>query len=136
MYCKHCGKEIENDLKFCNHCGKILKTYRLNNIPIWIIYIIWSLGNLCLLFGQKISFANRYFYPCTSRHTAIYKNDYELMALATMGQSGYRYSGDWDSTCYDFSEFLVYVFIIPAIIFIIYRICYMLIVKTRQKYKH
>lgn len=22
MYCKHCGKEIDDDSKFCNHCGK------------------------------------------------------------------------------------------------------------------
>lgn len=26
MYCKHCGKEIEDGSKFCNHCGKVQNT--------------------------------------------------------------------------------------------------------------
>lgn len=27
MYCKHCGKEIDNDSKFCKECGKPLDVY-------------------------------------------------------------------------------------------------------------
>ena len=29
MYCKHCGKEVENSARFCPHCGKDLA----NNDP-------------------------------------------------------------------------------------------------------
>lgn len=24
MYCKHCGKQIDDNSTFCNHCGKQL----------------------------------------------------------------------------------------------------------------
>ena len=28
MYCKKCGKQIENDAAFCNYCGKKLDCHR------------------------------------------------------------------------------------------------------------
>ena len=31
MYCKHCGKEIDNDSKFCKECGKPLDVIDSSN---------------------------------------------------------------------------------------------------------
>ena len=101
MYCKHCGKEIEDGSSFCKHCGKpqgnTLKG--IVNKPIWIVYFIWTLANLYLLMGNKAYEASSYFYPFT--------------------RNGWYYS--WDKAFYDFSDFIVYVFIIPAILYVVYR---------------
>jgi len=93
MYCKHCGKEIDDNSTFCKHCGKSqgspLKGIAIK--PIWVFYLIWTLANLYLLMGDKSSFAFSYWYPFDGKHL------------------------------YDFSEFIVYVFIIPAILYVVYR---------------
>ena len=107
MYCKHCGKEIDDNSTFCKYCGKSQgNTQKEMAIkPVWIVYIIWTLANFYLLMGEKAFEAydddvSRFFYPFTSKQY-------------------YYYS--WDKKFYDFSEFLVYVFIIPAILFVVYR---------------
>ncbi len=105
MYCKHCGKEIEDNSSFCNHCGKPLvnNPKGVINKPIWVIYLIWAFANLYLLMGEKIFNASSYFFPFT---------DHKY----------YPYTFyDWDKRFYDFSEFIVYVFIIPAILYVVYR---------------
>lgn len=33
MYCRFCGKEVQDDINFCNHCGKNLSK-RADNVPI------------------------------------------------------------------------------------------------------
>lgn len=107
MYCKHCGKEIDDNSTFCKHCGKSQDNTQKGIAikPIWIFYLIWTLSNLYLLMGKKYPNASSsYFYPFTSRTV-----------------SDYLYSGNWNKDYYDFSEFIVYVFIIPAILFVIYR---------------
>ena len=30
MYCKHCGKEIDDNSKFCQYCGKSLESNTIN----------------------------------------------------------------------------------------------------------
>lgn len=101
MYCKYCGKEIEDDSSFCKHCGKPLDSNRkaLTNKPVWIIYIIWTLANLYLLMGIKEDYASDTFFP------SIFNDSYTA----------------WNKLYYDFSEFIVYVFIIPAFLYIVYR---------------
>lgn len=105
MYCKHCGKEIDDNSTFCKHCGKsqgdTLKGIAVK--PIWIVYAIWTFANLYLLMGETYLNASSYFYPLTS-HTIVDCHTYS-----------------WDKHFYDFSEFIVYVFIIPAILYIVYR---------------
>ena len=105
MYCKHCGKEIEDNSSFCKNCGKPLNNNLkgLTNKSSWIIYLIWALANLYLLMGEKHYRASSCFYPFTS----------------TVINHHYYYS--WNKIFYDFSEFVVYVFIIPAILYVIYR---------------
>lgn len=101
MYCKHCGKEIDDNSSFCKHCGKPQNSNQtaFSISKGWIVYIIWSIINMYLLIGDKYHPASKYFYPFTSDD--IY------------------YS--WDKGFYDFSEFIVYVFILPAILYIVYR---------------
>ena len=109
MYCKHCGKEIEDDSSFCKHCGEPQGNTQkgIVNKPIWIVYFIWTLANLYLLMGNKAYEASGYFYPFTS-FTSNYKSYKE------------KYNS-WDKALYDFSDFIVYVFIIPAILYVVYR---------------
>ncbi len=103
MYCKHCGKEIADDSKFCNHCGKPQDNSNksLTNKPVWVVYFIWALANLYLLMGKKNEYCAKLFYPFTNDD---YYCDYS-----------------WIKDFYDFSEFIVYVFIIPAILYVVYR---------------
>ena len=105
MYCKHCGKEIDDNSTFCKYCGKSQDNSNksLINKPMWIIYLIWTLANLYLLIGEKLFKASSYFYPFTSHkyYDYIYCN--------------------WDKRFYDFSEFLFYVFIFPSILYVVYR---------------
>lgn len=101
MYCKHCGKEIDDNSAFCKFCGKSQGNTQkgIASSLVWIIYLLWALANFYLLMGDKKYNASSYFYPFTS-HSVIYS---------------------WSRSYYDFSEFIVYVFIIPAILFVIYR---------------
>ena len=101
MYCKHCGKEIAEDSTFCNHCGKSQGANHSNitSKPVWIVYGMWFLANLILLMGEKRHNASCCFFPYTE------------------DESLYSFVKDF----YDFSEFAVYVFILPAILYIIYR---------------
>ena len=64
MYCKHCGKEIADDSKFCQHCGKSQDSSNKPIFikPIWIIYLIWAIANLCLLIGDTEADASEYFF--------------------------------------------------------------------------
>ena len=83
MYCKHCGKKIDDNSSFCKHCGKsqVSNPKNFGAVPHQI-------------------YDDEYYYSVTT----------ELITELI-----------WDKDFYDFSEFLVYVFIIPAIIFFIYR---------------
>lgn len=100
MYCKHCGKEIEDNSSFCNHCGKPLNGDQkaLNNKFVWIIYLMWALANLYLLMGEKYYNCSSYFFPFTS-NDEVY---------------------NWSKDYYDFSEYVIYVFVFPAILYVIY----------------
>ncbi len=107
MYCKHCGKEIDDNSTFCKHCGKSQGNTQKGIVskPVWIIYFIWVLANLYLLIGKKLFKASSYFFPFTA-----HEDDFD----------DYVYC-NWDNRFYDFSEFIVYVFILPAILFVVYR---------------
>lgn len=99
MYCKHCGKEIEDDSLFCKYCGRPLNYPQkaLTNKSLWIIYLIWVLANLYLLMGKKCNDADEHFFL----------NIFDEYC--------------WDKYYYDFSDFIIYVFFIPAILYVIYR---------------
>lgn len=94
MYCKHCGKEIDDNSIYCKHCGKS-QSYTQNGLaikPVWIFYLIWTLANLYLLTGEKARFEESLWYPFISKQCY-----------------------------YGFYEFIIYVFILPAILYVVYR---------------
>lgn len=110
MYCKHCGKEITEDSTFCNHCGKSQgKNSGIASKPVWIIYGLWAISNLYLLMGEKEWDCFDKFYPKTQ--------------------------DPFDKDYYDFSEFVVYVFLLPALICLLYRIYTKLIHKVNDTTK-
>ena len=112
MYCKHCGKEIDDNSSFCKHCGKPqngnLKGFRISIG--WIIYFIWTFANFYLLIGIKDKWASDTFFPFTYKYHYNYSNTLFI---------DYK---NWDKYFYDFSEFIVYVFIIPAVLYLVYRL--------------
>lgn len=118
MYCKYCGKLIADDSRFCQHCGKSLATveeksvekenyrggtigqYVVKNKQTFLVYAIWLVLNILLYcFGQSpeyyIKHQYDYFYPFTL-------NDY-----TTLFYVGY----------YDITEFIVYVILIPLLLY-------------------
>ena len=111
MYCKHCGKEITGDSKYCNHCGKSQddRNKTLSNKPVWIVYLIWAVANFYLLMGEKSRYTSDAFYPFT-----------EITRSEDEWGDSYISHHNWDKFFYDFSEFLVYVFVIPTLLYLIY----------------
>lgn len=104
MYCKHCGKEIDADSSFCKHCGKSQDRSRIpvQIKTVWIVWVIfgfWTVLNLYFLLGSDASSdAIETFFP------------YHINLESE------RYRAD-----YDISEFIVYVLIIPFLLYVIYR---------------
>ena len=123
MYCKHCGREIDDNSSFCKYCGKPQDNTNnsLTNKPLWIIYLIWAVSNLFLLLGEKYEDAPDYFFPC------IWD----------------EWDARWNKESYDFTEFITYVFILPFICYVIYMVYRKnsnkidnIISKLRNKIKH
>ncbi len=96
MYCKKCGKDIQDDATFCQHCGeKVSETLKkepmYNTIPIWKVivlaimsfgiyqivwaYNLWKQGQKC--YNEKISpFWRSIFIPITCFKLFPLINDY------------------------------------------------------------
>ena len=115
MYCKHCGKEIADDSKYCQYCGGsqgqesksssngLFASFAIHKKG-WILYLIWvSVNYIVYLIGNK-------------GHEGWY--DYYI-PRDTIFPFPKKYSNyDWfDIDSYDFSEFIIYSFIIPLIIY-------------------
>lgn len=118
MYCKNCGKQISNDSVYCQFCGtpqnndtneslkRILRTENFNRLSslttrqkIWIgVYIIWVLINLVFVLIRFHPDAINYFFPFESARF--------IDPLPK-----------FDFVYYDFSEFIVYAVLIPALIY-------------------
>ena len=104
MFCKYCGKEIAGDSLFCQFCGRVLNkehTFTLAT-KINILYGLWAIANLYLLIGNKSQAAYKYFFPLGPKYY-------------------YEENTYFDKDYYDFSEFIFYTFILPLIVYIIYR---------------
>lgn len=121
MYCKHCGKEIDDNSSYCKYCGKsqgksIIPTFN----KMWICYYaIWVIINfLCLYLAPK----NRPLY--SSPRGWGYIGEMEIFFpfpnRSFITQFQYIKEGCLLG-CYDLSEFIVYVFLLPLIAFCIYR---------------
>ncbi len=122
MYCKKCGKKIDDDALFCQFCGapqdsnngtksenidlvqRIKIIFNLESLSekqkIWIgLYIVWFILNIIFVLVKYREWADNYFFPFAQ-------------------QGGHSY---FDLIYYDMSEFVVYVLLIPLLIYGIYR---------------
>ena len=115
MYCKHCGQIIDDNSLFCKYCGKPQGSSEnfLTSKSVWLIYLVWSIANLYLLTGEKYQTASKYFFP----YGYYYRSD----------DTSTHYGRDlaslcWNKQLYDFSEFLIYVFVVPLILYIAYKL--------------
>lgn len=57
MFCKHCGKQIENQSNFCPHCGKVLNDVKRSVSPN-TMRIIYALTYVPILFWLPFAFGD------------------------------------------------------------------------------
>ena len=62
MYCKNCGKNIENDSSFCKNCGNAVEKIKKNYAGLIIIGIIIIILNFigAIGLGRKIAYYKFY----------------------------------------------------------------------------
>ena len=111
MYCKHCGREIDDNSSYCKYCGKAqdnrVSTSNgiidfVTNKPIVSSYILWVIINIiCLCRGEKIGRDYNLLYPKFS--LSRWDSDY--------------YNLDY----YQITDFLVYAILIPLVVFLGYH---------------
>ncbi len=110
MYCKHCGREIDDDSSFCKYCGKSqdnrVSTPNslidfVTNKPIVSSYILWVIINvICLWRGNKVGEYYNLLYPkfCLDDYENYFNLDY-----------------------YQITDFIVYAILIPLVIYLGYH---------------
>ena len=114
MYCKHCGREIDDDSSFCKYCGKPqdnrVPTYNglidfVTKRPIVSSYILWVIINVyCLSHGDK------------------YGGYYDLLYPKVCIFDDYASIEDYFSLdYYQITDFIVWVILIPLVIFLGYH---------------
>lgn len=147
MYCKHCGKLISNDSSFCQFCGweqthndiskggelKPAQSLNVNgriiisndesfflyirriiskNSYVSIGYTIWLLINLVLLISGS---GDKHFFP------RIYKDDeWHSAGYGGLGHYEEKWVIRWDIDYYGWPEFVIYVFLTPFIIYVLF----------------
>lgn len=144
MYCKECGKSIDADSKYCSYCGakqqgasinyeresKVeisgninaklspsfpsISNFVKNHILISIIYSLWFLINLILLISGS---GHPHFWPYVHKSGGYYDKFY-LGGTYIKENTNF----DWSLKYYGWPEFIIYVFIIPIVVFSIYTL--------------
>lgn len=105
MYCKHCGREIDDNSSFCKYCGKaqdnrvsISNGQIITNLPIVSAYILWFIINIiCLCSGEKDGYFESTLYP------------------------KFNYSNSLSLGHYQITDFFVYAIFIPLVIYLGYH---------------
>ena len=113
MYCKHCGKEIDDNSSFCKYCGKPQdnRVSTPNSLidfvtkrPITSSYILWVIINVvCLSRGEKVGEYYDLLYPRFCLNTFWNRHDY------------------FNLDNYQITDFVVYTFLIPLVLFLGYH---------------
>ena len=80
---------------------------------VWVIYLIWVIANLYLFKSETRGDASRHFYPFTNDYYTVYDDVFDTETNIKIY--------NWNADFYDFSEFIVYVFILPALLCFIYK---------------
>ena len=111
MYCKHCGKDIDDNSSFCKYCGMAQNnTHTVSNFnslidfivnkPLLSSYLLWLIINLvCLCSGEKEGSHFNILYPKFSLLDEDYFNLYY----------------------YQITDFVVYSILIPLTMFFGYH---------------
>ena len=138
MFCKYCGKQIAEDSIFCKFCGRkqdngesiysdqptadytrmnkkshdflssIFKWYKKLSKKQKIVFYVFAAWFLIHLFLLTLGEGVNGFFPFAVVHNNIYYSNFY-------------------APCYDISEFVFYVVLLPFLIFIIYKF-----IKTKQ----
>lgn len=129
VFCKHCGKQITDDSLYCQHCGgkqdvettKVKNDKRNNESKIdiekslsyllserkkkyLILYAIWTMFHIVLwMYGKD-------------GHESYRQHD----VLFPFGNENY-YNSSFNASYYDGTEFLIYVFLLPLIIYFYFK---------------
>ena len=116
MYCKYCGREIDDNSSYCKYCGKpqddrgsttngfIAFIDFVTNKPIVSAYILWAIINVvCLCTGDKIGNYYNSLYPRMYLDTVWFHYDY------------------FDLDNYQITDFIVYTILIPLVLFLGYN---------------
>ncbi len=119
MFCKYCGKQISDESVYCQHCGKQLKNETnvdsiINKKNLYIAYGLWASANFYLLLGNKRDSTFYELYPFSTGPCRSTESEYSTFYESN---SYTREYGPFDKDSYDFSEFVLYVFIIPYFIY-------------------
>ena len=116
MYCKHCGREIDDNSSYCKYCGKPqdnrVQTPKglidfIFKKPILSSYILWVIVNINFLSrGQKTGENLDLLYP----KLYLYQDDpdYNLNDYLSLND-------------YQITDFVVYAILIPLVIFLGYH---------------
>ena len=115
MYCKHCGREIDDNSSFCKYFGKAQDNRVsasngfidfITKKPILSSYILWVIINtVCLCSGNK---CGEFYYMLYPRyHSALYDEylDYNCFSL----------------NYYQITDFVVYAILIPLVLYLGYH---------------
>lgn len=132
VYCKHCGKQITDDSLYCQHCGgkqdveasitrndndrkplhDLIKfpfmSFSEKNKKYFFLYVIWILIHIIFWMYGKDSGKSSY-----GLHNVFFP----------FGNVGY-YNSSFNLDFYDSTEFLVYVFLLPLIIYFYFKYCH------------
>ena len=147
MYCKHCGKEIADDSKFCQHCGgkldasitveatnntesergqvvnkvELKHTFEKRHIALfskkyqkyWVIYVIWVFINI-IIWNMGSSYVDHSYSDERNGNPTMY-----LYPLKHCNSNGDYKS--FDPSTYDITEFILYVLVLPLVIFFYFK---------------
>lgn len=115
MYCKHCGREIDDNSSYCKYCGKAqdnrVSTYNglidfFVKKPFVPLYILWVIINtVCLCLGNKWNDNFNMLYP---------KSDISW-------DPDFSHPGPFSLDFYLITDYIVYTLLIPLVIFLGYH---------------
>lgn len=127
MFCKKCGKQIDDDAKFCSGCGvkqhhegKDIFSFPTNHVSLYLIlYVIWFIINILFLNFSNYSRdenAINILFP-------FGKHDYDYgWGEYSFDKSYYGLRDYLDISFYDITDFIIYVLLVPLVIILIVNI--------------
>lgn len=136
MYCKYCGKEIDENSRYCSYCGKRVNLNSPKNSFLpklfspkdkWslIIYGFWFAVNLSLLLlGGTNPHSKEALFPGGFREIKVQDYDTGYSDDLPGYHTEYKYvKWVFDYSCYDYTDFLFYAVVIPFVLFLLFVTC-------------